>query len=163
MQDVSNEAVEPADSEELTMFDGPMSYRMFNDPNFMTEYVNEHARGRLEVGRILRRIDLDAANAYQDELEEQARERERVMLEQIRMAPQHSGMREDGAILEELARVKPHVFSRRIEQVFRMCIQDQMSIRQCAEALGIGTETVRTYLRRLRAEVPPAWRAQQPA
>lgn len=47
----------------------------------------------------------------------------------------------------------------RMLEVYVLCFHEGLSLTECAERLGIGYETTRVYLRRLRAQ---ARRARQP-
>lgn len=65
-------------------------------------------------------------------------------------APVDDPRRSDGAELREFvdraARLPP-----RLREVAQLCLEDGMSLRACAERLGVSRETVRVHLRRLRA------------
>ena len=65
-------------------------------------------------------------------------------------APVDDPRRADAAELrvfaERAARLPP-----RLQQVAQLCLEDGLSLRACAERLGLSRETVRVHLRRLRA------------
>lgn len=162
-QDAPAVAATPAETPvepPLEMFDAEMSLRFWSSNDEAWDYWEKHRDEFPRISDVLKRIDVPAANALEQELEDRARREREAALERIRSAPRHSGRREDADLLHHLVKIKPQVLSFRRNQVYQLCLQRGFSVHRCAQALGIGHETVRTHLRRLRSAVPAAWRAR---
>jgi len=142
---------------EFEMFDAWLSLELANDLSKAGDVWEANRDIYPRFADLMGRIDYHAAGLLEDWLEEEAERLRDDALEQIRTAPRNSGRRLDGELVRQLVHIKSRSLSRRQREVYHFCFERNFSVNQCAKVLGIGSETVRTHLRRLRKQMPAAW------
>lgn len=143
-------------AEPIEMFDARLSLELLG-PGKALDYWEENQDRYPKLRDVMRRINIRGATLLENWIEEElAREREEA-LERIRTAPRHSGLRLDAEIVRQIVRYKPGALTRQQRKVYELCFERGFSVNQCAQALRIGKETVRTHLRRIRKHRPADW------
>ncbi len=148
---------------ERAKLDPTTSLRLMRDQAELERYFADHRNAYGDIRTLMRAIDHVGAWALEERLVEERRTARENAIAMLKAAPKYPGVRRDGPLLKQMFEVKGRALSRRMKQVFALCIEQELSINQCANILGINRETVRSHLRKLRSEVPAAWRVPRTA
>lgn len=148
---------------ERPKLDPATSLRLLRDSAALARYFDEHEQEYGNVRSLIRAIDDTGAWALEEQLVDDQRRTRDAALAELRAAQKHPGKRNDATVLKHMFGLKGARLPDRLRQVYALCVEQGLSLNECARRLGIGRETVRSHLRRLRAEVPAAWREAKTA